>query len=289
MEPFTIYLSTGVNFFTLAQVFRIQTRRGYMMRLFKILVFFFSLLTHFYSQAAEIEVPSPFLMYKVAGTVDEAWFINSGKASLVDLEIALSTVGYNLTDFKKILDWGCGCGRITRHMSEIKNYAEIHGCDIDAEAINWSKTHIPFVNFSICDGLPPTLYPNNYFDFIFSHSVMTHLDENYQDAWLAELKRILKPGGVIILSTHGDTAISTWIDYLRANNINAEPYLNALDQRGMCFWKDDQWGGIFPDFYHSAFHRAWYIYQHWGKFFQVKSYLVQRGLGWQDYVVMMKE
>ena len=228
-------------------------------------------------------------MYRVAGKEDSQSFIKSGRNSLKDFECALADVGSKFSDFERILEWGCGCGRIIRHMAVIKKHAEIYGCDIDEEAINWAKAHIPFATFSTCDGLPPTSYPDNYFDLIINHSVMTHLDEYYQDQWLAELKRILKPKGIIILSVHGETATSSWLNGLKNAGVDIQPYVNVLDERGILFFKDDHWGTIFPDYYHSTFHRSSYVFEHWGKFFQIKSYLVQRGLGWQDYVVMMKK
>ena len=51
-------------------------------------------------------------------------------------------------------------------------------------------------------------FPDAYFDLIFNHSVFTHLDENYQDAWLAELERVTKPGGVLVLSVSGQHPFS---------------------------------------------------------------------------------
>ena len=239
--------------------------------------------------ASHIPIPPSQLIYRVAGHEDAGAFLHSGKDSLKDFEEALASVGAQFTDFEKILEWGCGCGRIMRHMRKIKKHAKLYGCDIDQEAISWAKANIPFASFSICQGLPPTQYPDNYFDLILNHSVLTHLDETYQDPWLAELKRILKPGGTIILSVHGDSVISTWLNDLKIKGIDTQKYADTLDRKGILFFKDDQWGGIFPDYYHSTFHRTWYVKQHWGKFFKIKSYLERRGLNFQDYVVMVKE
>ncbi len=240
------------------------------------------------SLAFAIDLPPPHLRFRVAGTEDASWFASSGESSLKDHEYALAQIGKKFSDFEKILEWGCGCGRIIRHMSEIEQHAEIYGCDIDAEAIHWATENIPFAVFSTCNALPPTLYPDNYFDLIINHSVMTHLDEYYQDQWLAELKRILKPNGIIILSVHGETATSKWLNDLRNGGVDPTPFLNGLNQRGIHFYKEDSWGSLFPDFYHTTFHRTWYIFEHWGQFFQIKAYLPQRGLGLQDYVVMKK-
>ena len=49
--------------------------------------------------------------------------------------------------------------------------------------------------------MPPLPFDNEFFDFIFSISVLTHIPEDMQFAWLAELNRVLKVGGTALLST----------------------------------------------------------------------------------------
>lgn len=51
---------------------------------------------------------------------------------------------------------------------------------------------------------PPLRYADGTFDFIYCLSVFTHLSEAMHHAWLAELLRVLKPGGCILLTLHGD-------------------------------------------------------------------------------------
>lgn len=61
---------------------------------------------------------------------------------------------------------------------------------------------------SVNDGLAPLRFPDEYFDLIFNQSVFTHFDENYQDAWLIELERVTKPGGVLLLAVSGEYPFS---------------------------------------------------------------------------------
>jgi ubiquinone/menaquinone biosynthesis C-methylase UbiE len=52
--------------------------------------------------------------------------------------------------------------------------------------------------------MTPLNFADQHFDLIFNHSVVTHLDEKYQDAWLAELHRVTKPGGILLLTVSGE-------------------------------------------------------------------------------------
>ena len=99
---------------------------------------------------------------------------------------------------------------------------------------------------------PPTRYPAAFFDVVYSVSLFTHLDEPSQDQWLEELARILKPGGVLLVTTHGKFALESCTD--------AE--IGELDRRGIVYRVDRK--GRFkldglPDFYQTTFHMREYV------------------------------
>ncbi|GAB4244277.1 MAG: hypothetical protein Kow0027_03880 [Saprospiraceae bacterium] len=80
---------------------------------------------------------------------------------------------------KKILDWGCGPGRIIRHLPEvINNNCEFFGTDYNPASIEWCSANLPgihFYNNSLNAQLP---FPENTMDLIFGISIFTHLSEN---------------------------------------------------------------------------------------------------------------
>ena len=119
-----------------------------------------------------------------------------------NLESLLHRNGLKLTDFKAILDFGCGCGRIIRHL---KTVGKVYGCDCNSEAIKWAKEHLPFAEFSRTHVTHPTAYSDNTFDLIFALSVLTHMPEELEYQWMSEFRRLLRPQGFLILSLHGDT------------------------------------------------------------------------------------
>lgn len=100
---------------------------------------------------------------------------------------------------EKILDAGCGRGFYLKSLSFYKYPKEIHGIDIEEKYLKIAR--------SICDdkriiiknaSIYSLSYPNNYFDFIICSEVLEHLKDDSQA--LIELNRVLKKGGVLILT-----------------------------------------------------------------------------------------
>lgn len=113
-----------------------------------------------------------------------------------------------------VLDWGVGHGRVARHIAKFSD-ATVWGVDIDPDNIAWATSHLPSLSVSVGPLMPPTQYPDNQFSLVYGISVMTHLERSVQEAWLAEIKRILRPGGIALLTFAGDASVafsSKWLD-----------------------------------------------------------------------------
>ncbi len=106
---------------------------------------------------------------------------------------------------KKILDWGCGPGRIIRHLPHvIGNGCEYFGTDYNKKSIDWCSKNLADIHFnknSLNAQLP---YNDNFVDVIYGISIFTHLSEKLHYDWYNELYRILKPNGIMFLTTQGD-------------------------------------------------------------------------------------
>lgn len=98
----------------------------------------------------------------------------------------------------RVLDVGCAAGAMTHFLSS-------HGCDVvgvDAEplAIEAARSHFPELRFEQADAaaLP---YPDASFDKVVAADLVEHLDDATFERMLAEVRRVLVPGGTLSLYT----------------------------------------------------------------------------------------
>ena len=122
---------------------------------------------------------------------------------LQKFEAALNKHNYSLRNFYSILDYGCGDGRLIKYLSQFSPQANIFGCDVSSILINKCKRKYNSHNFIQTNEYPPLDFPNEKFDLIYSYSVFTVISEEVHIAWLKELSRVLKPGGVSIHAIKG--------------------------------------------------------------------------------------
>jgi SAM-dependent methyltransferase len=106
----------------------------------------------------------------------------------------------------KVLEWGCGPGRLIRHMAALAPERELQlsGADYNPESIAWCRANLPGIAFVENALNPPLPFPDATFDAVYNFSVFTHLSESVQRDWVRELSRVLKPGGLLACTTAGD-------------------------------------------------------------------------------------
>lgn len=105
-----------------------------------------------------------------------------------------------------VLEFGCGPARLIRHFPDHlgDKLERLVGVDYNKESIEWCRKHIDKTEFEVNQLDPPLPFPDESFDVIYHFSVFTHLSRDVQIAWVNELKRLLKPGGVMLPTTHGE-------------------------------------------------------------------------------------
>jgi SAM-dependent methyltransferase len=100
-----------------------------------------------------------------------------------------------------VLDFGCGWGRITRCFLRDVLPQNLYGVDTDAIAIASCEQTMPHGTYAEIGSHPPIKFPSDSFDVIYAYSVFSHLPRSLHLAWVRELARILKPGGLFMAST----------------------------------------------------------------------------------------
>jgi SAM-dependent methyltransferase len=227
-------------------------------------------------------LPPARLRFRVHGFTDRESFLQVGKNCANDLKSALQRIGIDFDSFTDILDFGCGCGRVVRFLHNPSEPQRFSGSDIDPESIEWCQRNLPFAVFKVNEHKPPLPFGEKQFDFIYAISVFTHLDEENQFAWLNELKRVARPGAIIIATTHG-CYTQTSLDAQARERLADKGFLFSVEATGR--FKAD---GL-PDFYQTAYHTEQYIRLNWSKVFQIRDY-IERGINsHQDLVVLQNE
>lgn len=105
-----------------------------------------------------------------------------------------------------ICEWGCGPGRIIRHMRDIDplRALRLSASDYNGRSIGWCARNIPGVDFRLNGLAPPFPFDDGVFDWVYCISVFTHLSEPMHRLWLSDMLRSVKTGGILLLTTHGD-------------------------------------------------------------------------------------
>ena len=205
-------------------------------------------------------MPPQGLRFRVGASSSREEFLRIGKVCADDLLAAYRDLGRSAESDRRWLDFGSGCGRVARHLVTRGSIVEYTGADVDKEQTAWAARHLPAC-FVTIPTTPPTALAESAFDVIFSISVFTHLDEAGQFAWLAELRRLLRPGGLLIATTHSPRIAHD------ARGV-APGELAELDRRGFLFRRS-----VGPFNEQAAFHSDGYLRAEWGRFLRPVAHL----------------
>lgn len=126
-------------------------------------------------------------------------FFASGYRTTLSYLKELRDYGRSPAEMDRILEVGIGLGRLMVHYTPFR--AELHGCDVTSSVLDWTrKTLGGRVRLELTGTEPPLPYPNHHFDFVYANSVFTHIHRSQLGAWAAELARVTRPGGLVIVS-----------------------------------------------------------------------------------------
>jgi hypothetical protein len=235
--------------------------------------------------ARHADLPDEDRRFRVIGDRDARGFLVSGATDYRRLDDALVAItGRALHEYARVLDWGVGCGRVARHFPRDRA-GTLTGCDIDHDNVAWCRAHLPgtFVATSL---KPPLPFSDDAFDAVYGISVFTHLRETMQLRWLDELSRVTRRGAMLMMTTHGRTAIDfsrLSPDAYRATC--ARVAREGVVESGANTQLDGhaEHGGEYVNVYHSDD----YVRRTWGRWFDVLAILPGYILH-HDLVVMRK-
>lgn len=203
---------------------------------------------------------------------DVGFFLETGARDLEMIVDALRRDGADVERFGAVLDFGCGCGRVLRNWQRVQG-PTVHGCDLSQEQIDWCARNLTFAQFARNELKPPLGYARETFDLVYAFSVFTHLPEELQLDWIEELFRVIRPGGYLLISTHGEPYLD------RLTRAEREQFASG---RQVVLYEEGAGTGLC-----STYTPAGYVEQVLGKSFRYASFMPTAASG-QDAHLMQK-
>lgn len=196
-----------------------------------------------------------------------------------------------------ILDFGCGCGRLTRFLNNKEQYTT-YACDVNPDSVHWCQDNLKDVTTLLNSSRPPLPFADTSFNFIYSLSIFTHLPEYLVTLWLDEFARLIAPHGLLVLTVHGYTALNI----IKNSEIHQSMFQIDVEytqeiinnfQDTLFVFLDCSEGVLtaakIPNDYGNSFIHPDYINKNWNSHYWSVLEFIPGGLrGWQDIVILQR-
>jgi ubiquinone/menaquinone biosynthesis C-methylase UbiE len=183
----------------------------------------------FRRQHPDFVLPPDYLLYE-SFRLDYEKYYQSGKAAATWLAALIQK--HTARPDPAILDWGCGPGRVIRHLSALFPDSRITGSDYNTQSIRWCSSHLSGVTFIQNELNPPLQVADNSQDVLYGISIFTHLSEHNHNAWAAEIHRVLRSNGIAIISTQGDNFIPLLTEKEAQSYLQGELVVRGMVKEG---------------------------------------------------------
>ena len=132
-------------------------------------------------------------------------YLADGWRTLAELMLLLEAVDRPLLTTGRLLEFASGHGRFTRHLVKALGAERVTVSDVVPDAVDFARATFG-VEGLLSSVTPEALAWEQPYDVVFVLSLFSHLPERTWARWLARLYRAVKPGGLLVFSTHGAEA-----------------------------------------------------------------------------------
>jgi SAM-dependent methyltransferase len=216
----------------------------------------------------DLPVPPAHLWLCLEGSPDD--YLDTGRADVEVMRSLLADCGFVFPAGSRVLDFGCGAGRMTRWFCDVADRCEVWGVDIQETHINWCQENLaPPFHFVTCTTLPHLPFEDRSFDLVFAAGIFPAM-EDLRDGWLLELRRVLVPGGKLYLTVHDRHSIDVMLAYREGERLRVltellTPFKEVLhDSWGTLAIKETTLGTL-------VFHDLDDIRHRWGRLFRIDA------------------
>jgi len=230
-------------------------------------------------------LPDAANMQRVSGAVvSTGSYLVGGATVFCQIDaIARHYAGRSVREMATVVDWGVGCARVARHFREGAPGGagpRVIGLDIDEVNIGWCRQHLAGMGEFELLSLEGFALPPSSVDLLYGISVMTHLSEHHQHRWLEEIRRVLRPGGLAILTVHGEGVNYGGTESILLPFVEAFGFFDGI--------ADTAIGAERSDYYRATYHARRYIRANWSRYFDILDIFVMANAFSQDIVVLRK-
>ncbi len=210
-----------------------------------------------------------------------------------------AALGQPLSDGRAFLDFGCGWGRFLRFFWKDVGAEALHGCDVWPQAIDLCRDL----------GVPGNLdrlyhwgrlpYADASMDMVMSYSVFTHLPEAPHRHWVAEIARVLRPGGIFALTLEPRRFLdfvealpegaTGWEGDLRRHAARIPALRGQFDAGDIAFLPSGAEGDFASALYGDAAVPLAFIERHWSDWFTIRDYVDDPGRFFQAVLVVQRK
>jgi SAM-dependent methyltransferase len=212
--------------------------------------------------------------------------------------------GLRLGQRSYVLDFGCGWGRFARMFLRDVPASHIYCADTGDLALDICRnTGVPGQMIRL-EAMPPSPLPSAQFDLAFAYSVFSHLSPKSHLAWRTELARVMKPNGLLFITTHArwfldycrhfrehpDEIANPWHERLARSFVDHDAFVREYDDGECLYSAGNSPQASDPDLYGEAVVPRRYFESQWGPEagFELLEFVADRSLNEQAIAIIRR-